>query len=305
MKILFTLVLSLATTLAFGHGSDSKDTFMPENNLHLQDNLKISDMDEARFNEIIDSVYNVYKDVIDSHGKTLFMERNWNDSTVNAYASQSGDTWKVAMFGGLARRDEVTEDGFALVVCHELGHHLGGVAFYGNYDWASSEGQSDYFATQACAKQIWRSDLEGNAAARESVDPVAKTACDIAWVSEADQNLCYRSAMGGASLAHLLSALGSQDVPRFDTPDSDVVSRTNTRHPRGQCRMDTYFQGALCSAQFDIDLIPGKGHESGQTSIEAEQVAADYSCTVATGFAAGNRPSCWFAPLMGQDEASH
>ena len=32
------------------------------------------------------------------------------------------------MYGGLARRAEVTEDGFAMVLCHELGHH---VSLYG------------------------------------------------------------------------------------------------------------------------------------------------------------------------------
>jgi hypothetical protein len=34
------------------------------------------------------------------------------------------------MFGGLARHELVTDDGFMMVVCHETGHHLGGAPRY-------------------------------------------------------------------------------------------------------------------------------------------------------------------------------
>ena len=30
------------------------------------------------------------------------------------------------MFGGLAGHETITTDAFALVACHELGHHIGG-----------------------------------------------------------------------------------------------------------------------------------------------------------------------------------
>ncbi len=296
MRVILSVFLMLGSTMAL---AASSQTFMPKNDLHLEDNLmRDANIDEAEFNEIIDSVVAVYGQVLADQGKTLEMERNWTDSTVNAYASQSGDTWKVAMFGGLARRDETTPDGFALVVCHELGHHLGGFAFYGDTDWASSEGQSDYFATQACAKQIWKSTLTENAASRATVNPVAKSGCDSVWTSEDEQNLCYRSAMGGASLARLLAALGGSGEPQFDTPDETVVTSTNTAHPNGQCRMDTYFQGALCTADFDINVIPGKNHPEGQTSIAAEALASQYACTSPKGFTIGKRPTCWFSAQL-------
>jgi subtilisin-like proprotein convertase family protein len=296
MRVLISVLLAFYATL--GLAADQQ-TFMPENNLHLQDNINANaDIDEAMFNAIIDSVSAVYASVIDGHGKSLLMEKKWNDSTVNAFASQSGNTWKVAMFGGLARRVETTPDGFALVVCHELGHHLAGFAFYGDTDWAASEGQSDYFATQACAKQIWKDTPTENAASRATVEPVAKAACDSVWSSEDEQNLCYRSAMGGASLARLLAALGGSTEPQFDTPDTSVVATTNTRHPAGQCRMDTYFQGALCTADFDIDLIPAKNHPDGQTSIAAEALASQYACTSPKGYTVGKRPTCWFAAQL-------
>ncbi|MEI8347458.1 MAG: hypothetical protein WCG27_08320, partial [Pseudomonadota bacterium] len=83
-------------------------------------------IDEATFNATIDQLNVIYGPVVKEKGGNLVFERNWDDGTVNAYANQDGDTWTVAMFGGLARHEVITADAFALVVCHELNHHLGG-----------------------------------------------------------------------------------------------------------------------------------------------------------------------------------
>lgn len=291
MKALLSLLLMLSFS--------ASASILPPNDLHLEDNLFTEDanMTEQEFSQIIDSIIDPYRDVVASHGGNLEVKKLWTNSTVNASAQQIGSSWIVNMYGGLARRPEVTQDGFALVVCHELGHHLGGYAFYGNGQWAASEGQSDYFASQACARRVWAADTAKNAEFRNNVHPTAKSGCDTAWQTEADQNLCYRIAMAGESLAGLLAALGNATVD-FDRPDTSKVSTTNTRHPKGQCRLDTYFAGALCKAEFDPMVIPGRNHPQGQTSVDAEREAAKYSCTRAAFHAMGNRPRCWFKPQL-------
>lgn len=288
--------LCLLSGIALAHPSES---FLPKNDLHKQDHLfwNNSEINEEKFGEIIDHVGAIYEPIIKAHGGKLVIEKNWKDPTVNAYAMQQGSTWTVAMFGGLARRPETTPDGFALVVCHELGHHLAGFAFYGDGDWAASEGQSDYFATQACSRMIWGEQKEENAKSAATVHPTAKRKCDASWSTEDDRNLCYRTAMGGKSLADLLSALGGTTAD-FDKPDTTQVSRTDVAHPEGQCRLDTYFNGALCTAQFDSSLIPGRHHPDGQTSKGAEREAAQFSCMASTGFVEGLRPRCWFKPAL-------
>ena len=60
-----------------------------------------------------------------------------------------------------------------------------------------------------------------------------------------DQDLCYRTAMAGKSVADLLATLGKQDLPSFLTPDENRVTRTYNSHPKAQCRLDTYLSGAL------------------------------------------------------------
>src|SRR3990167_7373924 len=148
--------------LSFLCGDVLGASFMPENNLFLQDNkAKIANVDEQTFNEVINEVEQFYKPLIkDLYGADLQIARNWEDPEVNAYAERDGNTWIVQMFGGLARRPEITRDGFQMVVCHEVGHHLGGFPFVNR--WAANDGQSDYFATQSCAKEIWGSQVKEN-----------------------------------------------------------------------------------------------------------------------------------------------
>ena len=101
-------------------------SFFPPNSLHLEKLQSASSMTEERFKEIIDEVMVPYRPIVESHGAKLLVNYLWSDNTVNASAEQKGDTWIINMYGGLARRSEITDDGFAAVVCHELGHHLGG-----------------------------------------------------------------------------------------------------------------------------------------------------------------------------------
>lgn len=274
-------------------------SILPPNNLHLQDNPTImANITEEEFNGIVNRIIGLYKPLAVQQGATLKSNNLWSDTTVNASASQTGTSWIINMYGGLARRPEVTPDGFALVVCHELGHHFGGFAFYGDQDWAASEGQSDYFATQACARKIWSADKVENAKFRTTVGDFEKSKCDATWRSEDEQNLCYRSAAAGYSLASLLSALGRGSAPRFDTPDPKQVPSTFVNHPQGQCRLDTYFTGALCTSNFKETLIPGRRHASGQRSVEAETIASETSCMTSAGFTEGVRPRCWFKPNL-------
>ncbi len=278
------LLVKIAVPFSFLISSVSMATFLPPNNLHLQDNLNAANMTEAEFNQAIDITTAYYAPIIKAHGATLQMVKNWKDPTVNAYAQQIGSTWSVNMFGGLARRPETTLDGLTLVACHELGHHLGGFPFVSS--WAADEGQSDYFATLTCGRNVWQDQVEENAKHRATIDPYAKDLCDKVWSTEPDQDLCYRVMEAGYSLGNLLGNLGGQKVA-YNTPDKSKVSKTNHAHPAGQCRLDTYMSGALCVREFDDNLIP-------KTEVESKGV----TCATSDGFELGARPLCWFKPTM-------
>lgn len=288
---------SLASLL---FAQNAKASILPPNNLHLQDNLySLANITEQDFNTIINTIVEYYKPLVSAKGATLKSNNLWTDSTVNASAQQLGTSWVINMYGGLARRSEVTPDGFAMVVCHELGHHLGGFPYYGDNDWAAAEGQADYFATQSCAREIWRQQITENARYRGLVGAYEKNKCDAVWSKVEDQDLCYRTAAAGQSLATLLGALRSApNPPRFDTPDASKVSTTYTAHPEAQCRLDTYFNGALCPANFDKNVIPARNTAGGQTSKDAELKAVSSSCMSSAGYVGGVRPLCWFKPQL-------
>lgn len=294
------MILATSSFVLSAHG------FLPKNNFKIPVGYKVKafgvePVTEEKFNAILDQVEAIYAPVLEKMGAKLNMIRKWDDPTVNAYASRSGKTYNVAMFGGLARHKEVTPDGFALVVCHELGHHIGGAPRYSG-NWASAEGQSDYWATKNCAKKIFAkhnnvkivnkriakakhlSQFYPKHLTTRIMDEYVTGKCEAAYkhLSADAVTLCIRSAMGGKSLAFLLADLRKSPKPKFDTPDEGVVRRTNPRHPAAQCRLDTYFQGALCNVNPDVAEDPINPDVN--------------SCNRAASHETGIRPLCWFKP---------
>ena len=269
----------------------TESVLMPDNRLDLLDDpSRPANITEDQFNAIIDRAVNIYMPLAELQGAKIRSKKYWTSSTVNASADRQGNDWWVSFYGGLARRPEISLDGFALAICHELGHHFGGFPFYKNDPWAANEGQSDYYAAEACSRMLWAKDLTENATAAEKVEKAPKESCDKAWAGRADQELCYRITTGAKTLAAVL-AHGS--MIGFDTPDPKKVMTTFDGHPAGQCRLDTYFQAALCGSKFDFTVIPGLKTPEGMASPEAEMDAGKYSC-MAADMTMGKRPACWY-----------
>lgn len=258
-----------------------------------------SNITEPQFKEIIKNIQSTYEGVVSGLGGKLQITGDWRSETLNAGATQMFGNWRVQITGGLARHPDLTPDGFALIICHELGHHLGGFAFAKDNNpfagvWAASEGQSDYFATQVCARKIWGRDAQTNASFRSKVSPVIKSKCNAVWSSAPEQDLCYRVLAATESMITTMANLMKKPLPQFDTPDNSTAPSTISGHPAVQCRMDTSLQGALCPALFDEYRIPGKTAPGGPFGLEAEREAASTSCTQYTNYTVGLRPACWY-----------
>ena len=241
-------------------------------------------MTEEQFNTVIDSVEHIYSPIVTQQGGKLTIDRNWTDATVNAYARQIGKEWNVAMFGGLARHETMTADGFALVVCHEIGHHIGGApkkSAIGNNSWASNEGQADYWSTLKCLRRVWNSDNNEEIIKQMEIPKHLATSCGRQRVWNVDVAICIRAGMAGMSVAKLFQSLSRETTaPQFETPNTTVVTATNDRHPQTQCRLDTYFQGGLCESSFNED-VENKSEVTG-------------TCHGSLGHKKGLRPLCWF-----------
>jgi hypothetical protein len=284
------LFVSLVATLpSLACTPDGSEGFLPDNSLKIFAHAKLNGgISEETFNAVIDKFESLYAPIIKTFGGELQVERKWNDPTVNAYAQQLGNTWKVSMFGGLARHSTITEDGFSLVVCHEIGHHIGGAprkVSPWSSPWASNEGQADYFATLKCLRRGWENDNNEEIVSKMDVPAFLANACSAQHVWNQDYFMCVRGGMAGLSVAKLFQALrGSNVEPKFDTPDSRVVTKTDDNHPATQCRLDTYLQGSLCDVSFHEDVV------------SSSEVTG--TCHGSTGHTKGLRPLCWFKPSI-------
>ncbi len=299
IKIGAMLLGLTAAGAALACSENGKGGFVPENDLYIPSGIKsINGVTQEEFNKAIDDVEQIYAPIVAGMGAKLEIERKWTDGTVNAYATQSGKTWKVAMFGGLARHATITKDAMSLVVCHELGHHIGGApkkgatptggGWWGGTStgvsrWASNEGQADYFATLKCLRKTWINDNNEAIVKSLNAPKVVTDLCKKTYKSnKIDSALCVRTSMAGKSVSDLFAALGKLPETKFETPDTKVVKQTDDNHPKAQCRLDTYYQGSLCDISMNEDVS------------QTDEVKA--TCHGSLGHKIGTRPLCWFKP---------
>lgn len=269
----FLILAVILTTVSFNKKTPLC-SFMPANDLYIPEQLN-EGISETEFNQVLDEFERVMGPIVKNSGYTLEINRKWKDSTVNANTTVEGDAWVINAFGGLARYSGMDADAFMMVMCHELGHHLGG---FPNRGWASNEGQSDYYATSKCYPRMSYAKKENL-----NVPDIVTKKCSIMHKSKDEINICEKGSMIGYTLASVLNSLsgGATNVD-FATPDKSEVSKINNAHPKAQCRLDTYFAGAVCGMSYLDDFsstspIPG-------------------ACAEEKGDKIGVRPHCWYKP---------
>ena len=194
-------ILILAILIAFvggarAHSEHQSAGFVEENQLSIPVGDKAAGgITEAQFNRVIDRVSELHRDEVTDAGGELMVERKWSDGTVNAYAKQKNGKWILAMFGGLARHPDITEDGFALVVCHELGHPIGGapkkIKSNTPLYWASNEGQSDQYGLQRCLRKYFNSYSNGQSYFGRKFEQQTRL-CRKSWSNSEDIKVCIR-----------------------------------------------------------------------------------------------------------------
>ena len=267
--------------------------FVPKNNLSISENkLNPTGISKEQFNSVIDKVNAIYAPLVEAQGAKLIFNRKWDDNTVNASAARDmsrGTEWYVSMYGGLARHPQMTEDGFLMVVCHELGHHLGGYPkksqpFQVDRKWSSVEGQSDYFATLKCARRVFERELNSDILATKVVPAFVVKQCGESFKSEHEQLICQRSALAGLEVSNFIAVLTKESkAVSFETPDKKKVMMIEKDHNKAQCRLDTFYQGALCDKDVNEDLSKTDAHPG--------------ACTKKNGDTLGLRPRCWMTAL--------
>jgi hypothetical protein len=243
-------------------------SFLPENDFHRTKRYYAAgEVTEDDFDLVIAAGIEIYQPILEGLGLNLTIDGDYTDETVNAYCSRDGDNVMVKMFGGLAKQPLMTVEGFAMVLCHELGHAVAGIPVYKDNPWAAIEGQSDYFATAACARKIFDPSSPMTYRVMQLMKkkkPTQPANCLV--YRGADKTICELSLLGGLSLGAVLADLNDEPTPKYETPSKVVVKKTMEAHPPAQCRTDTYLAGALCNKNWDDNTIPSNKSEADKVS---------------------------------------
>jgi hypothetical protein len=241
-------------------------------------------MTEAEFNSMLDRVEKLMAPEVAAKGKTLVVNRMWTSTEANAYAHREpNNEWHIDMHGGLARHPLMSDDGFIMVACHEMGHHLGGAPHHVMADPLSNEGQADYYASLKCFRRLFTVQENREWAKMNTINPIAKAECNKRFANQNSRLSCMRATHAGINLGTVLASLNEEPVdPVLGQVDTTKVVKTRNGHPKAQCRVDTYFAGAVCNRRTD-SLLSDTDYLAG-------------TCEKEQGFTFGFRPRCWFAP---------
>jgi hypothetical protein len=257
---------------------------LPENDLLVPTSLK-SNIDQNQFNQTIDAIVTEFKIDLISHGVLeIKVNKDWDNDKVNASARKKDGVFELNVYGGLARHNLINTDALTLVVCHEIGHIVGGAPTWKPFSIASSEGQADYFATLKCFRRLYKNNKIRFL--KKDVHKLAWKKCRAQYSQEVEFHLCLRSSKAQERLASLLKVLTNEPkTPDFSTPDPyKIMFILFNGYPNLQCRLDTLFAGSLCINDPEelLDM----------------QLYNKAVCSKFSHHTTGIRPQCWYVPTL-------
>lgn len=245
-----------------------------------------------RSQKIKDNFIRTFSSSFDSYGANLIVNFKIENNRINAEATRRWNDWQINIYGGLLSHHLMTNDALVLIMCHELAHHIGG-APKKELLYASSEAQADYWATAVCLKKYFRETMskvelsERAVQSKPHLTEEVQTDCATAYPTNVEQNICVLSVQASIEVTNFLNALRKKPAKiSLSTPDQKTVMRTNIDYPRLQCRLDTFFQGALCGLYPDSNPHPFD---------QRDELLA--GCMEQNDHLIGRRPSCWYKPF--------
>lgn len=279
----FAILISFKT---FSCDIDGKTGVFPESDLRFSPAQNFSGIDESEFNKILKEFEDSFRAFVNADNKKIEIKGKWKKNSVNAMTRLYKNTVDILVYGGLARAPYMTRDGIMMVLCHELGHHYGGApketSITGKRKYMNGEGQADYWASLKCFRMLY-----GNVNNRQilqgvQIPEVVTNKCQENFTNDDEVALCERSSLAALAMAKSAGTIPGSDEISYDTPDPNVTPTTYHQHPEAQCRLDTIFEGSLCTIDKEIrvdNVDPNIG-----------------ACNRQESYKTGLRPLCWYNP---------
>lgn len=254
-------------------------------------------LDGSAYQKLIGEIFAEFSPEISRHSASTEIIFHEKSSGTGAFTwrKNGGRVWEFHFYDGVLKIKNVSADVLALIVCHELGHHLAGYPFNENTNWSAAEGQADYFSTHACAPRIWSRDDSLNSTFSNRIPVAFKERCDSAFSEQPRRNICYRTVFAMDAMRNY-EGHGAKVLPSLTKPEPSIVKATETRHPAAQCRVDTQLAGTFCSRDFDFSTVPGHLGMARNT-LAAERDSSPSHCDEGEFPLYMKRPRCWFSSL--------
>ncbi len=244
-SIIFLLTLGIAGGLLYLaiNLSAKKSAAVGGNFAYLSDEFD-NGYPEKRFDFVLRAFGQFFGPQVEKAGGHLRIVKDWNDGAVNAWGWKEGNAWFLEVPGGISRYSLINEEAFVSVLCHELGHLMGGAPTNGSSGTISVEGQADFYSVQKCFRAFadkiapfypLKIDMGGR-------DQEIQAVCQ----RNQDAKLCESALLGALSLTGYYASIEDKPAPYLLQPDLSVVSSTLEMHPSAQCRLDTMLASTLC-----------------------------------------------------------
>lgn len=215
---------------------------------------------------LTNALSSIYGKKIEASNNTLKFTLKNSDQAPNAYASKSSEgLWEVTVISSLLALKEQTTASLGIILCHEVGHFLGGEPYVVGIQLTpavrsrapkkmSCEGQADYFATSECMKALALKVPELFKGNEGLLNPMVNQYCAESYLENKDISLCQETLIASyqATLVYQ-KIMDGLNVPasflgKIDNESTDRTLNNVGEYPSLDCRYETFIKGTLCSS---------------------------------------------------------
>lgn len=242
---------------------------------------------EREMHRVAKEVISAYYPLAELAHKKLVLNWDMRSSITNVTGNEiPGNIWQIHAYGGLVLNSNLTTEAFRFILCHEIGHILGG-----NPRWPSiypgimnsNSGQPDYYAASVCMKLVLRGQDNVRFVQRSRASAAIVTTCQSRFASYYPSMneiaICIRTLQAGEEGLRFIAGVLGSPMPDIHHRDPQKAKLWEQAHPNVQCRLDTVVAGALCIYQ-----------PTGRAINEGE-IANQFCASLPKGL---GRPACWF-----------
>ncbi|MBY0412566.1 MAG: hypothetical protein K2Q18_00300 [Bdellovibrionales bacterium] len=155
LKIIVFMLFSLRA-MAEVCPTDRKDYFCVTPDMAPDSKIQVFDFFNTPY-----QISALFEKELSAQRKTLHIDAQWESPYFGAGISFYNDIYRLMILGGTTRVPDMTVNAYVALICHELGHLLGGLPYQTipHAQWSSSEGQADFFAASVCLPKYFAKTL--------------------------------------------------------------------------------------------------------------------------------------------------